>query len=112
MLHLWGIIINIPKPIKSCKSIPRSIDLLIHACRLKTLILNDNKLSCISLHREERGGSKHLDQTEGETVVCMHLSCAVHVHIKMPLYNSMLMLIFCCARFNKHINFFAMVNIV
>ena len=75
MLHLWCIIIDIPKPIKSCKSIPCSIDLFIHACRLKTLILNDNKLSCISLHRDERGGLKHLDQSEGKTIC----ACIYHV---------------------------------
>lgn len=56
---------SIPKPIKSCKSVSRTIDFSVDAYRLKTLIVNDNKLTCISLHHEERG-SEHQEQNEGE----------------------------------------------
>ena len=72
MLHLW--IVNIPKPLKSCKSIPCSIDLFVHACRLKTLILNDNKLTCISLRQDERG----FKESEGETNIAV---CAYIYHM-------------------------------
>lgn len=66
---------NIPKPIKSCMSVLCTIKLSPYACRLKTLIVNDNKLTCISLHKDEVG-SKHQEWNEGE-VTCLYM----HDHV-------------------------------
>ena len=55
------------------------IKLPVHACRLKTLILNDNKLICISLHQaKEEVTPKHQEHHRGEmTFPCMddHVLC-------------------------------------